>query len=314
MRYGWLYLALTFSLAAVFLLSSAGAQQQASDGSALWTIEYSLVLETPEDVEAWNQTCAQDRNAFLQQFRNDMTASVARSAQVTGRAMEAHDFGLEFRLVSTPSSWLGTIEYTFTWGGFAVVSGGAIDVGDAFVDGFYLESGNAIYIAPPVNYGITQTSPTADAFTGNAAVWFGDVGTNPELGMRIFNIGFPQVHMEAGTTPTVPATSTTTTTSQSGFDGSTILILGGAGGIIVFLVIVGAIAARSRKRRIMELPGDRELLLTLLHQAGGQAYQSDLVTATGFSAAKISLIIKDLHREGVVEKVRRGNRNIIRLK
>ena len=339
MRVKWLCMALTACVVMVALFPYATAQEQTvtsiriavtQDGSARWAVEHTLVLSTPADVDAWNQTYASGREAFLQQFQEDVMASVARASQVSGRAMAARDFGLEFRLIPSPfiggssdSSWLGCIAYAFTWDGFAEVDGGTIFVGDAFVDGYYLQAGDALYVSPPEGFTLVRASPSADAFSGNTAVWFGDVDTSPTLGMRVFNPGFPQARIEPSIAPTTssgtPSTAAATTAGTqtavpTGQDGSTVLLLAGAGGLAVIAAVTGGVALRSRRRRVFELPGDRELLLALLRRAGGQAYQSELVAATGFSEAKVSLLLKQLHREGVVAKVRRGNRNVIRLR
>ncbi len=304
----------------VSMASPAGAQEYATyyrinieaNGSAVWIVENRMVLSSSAEVEAWNVTFSQEREGYLDSYRDSITESVQRAAQLIGREMSAGDFELEFRAspvsgTSAGDRWLGVIEYRFTWNGFAATSDGTVYVGDAFVDGFYLETESVLYISPPTGFQVVQVVPEADAYSEDTAVWFGDVDANAVLGMRVFDPGFPQVRMESDITPT------TGQTDQDGQDGSTFLLLAGAAGLLAIAALVGAITLRRRRPKIVDLPEDRETLLNALRQFGGQAYQIDLVRATGFSEAKVSVLLKELHQEGIIIKVKRGNRNIIRL-
>ena len=194
-------------LAGLLLISPATASAQqttttyqievAADGSAIWTLEVSMELTSQSTADAWNQTYLEGQSSYLQQFENDMTDSVAESSQVTGRNMQAGDFDLEFDVSQANGIFTGEIQYTFKWYGFAVVSGGVIEVGDAFVDGFLIEPGDVLYITPPSGYLIISTSPTADEFSGNSAVWSGDVDTDTIIGMRVLETGQPQARIES---------------------------------------------------------------------------------------------------------------------
>ena len=54
-------------------------------------------------------------------------------------------------------------------------------------------------------------------------------------------------------------------------------------------------------------------IIDILEKMGGEAFQSDLVGKTGFSKSKVSNLIKKMHEEGEVLKIKRGNKNLIRL-
>jgi len=320
MKKKWFVIVLIALSVFVLLASSAGAQEYATyyrinivaNGSAVWIVENQLVLSSSDEVDAWNYTFSLEREGFLNSYRDGMVVGVERAAQFTGREMSAVDFELDFRAspltgTSVDDRWLGVIEYRFTWNGFAATDDGVVNVGDAFVDGFYLESESALYISPPPGFHAVQVVPEADAFSGDTMVWFGDVDTNAALGMRVFEPGFPQVSMESVIAPT------TGPTDQNGQDDGTFLLLVGAVGLLAIASGAGVIVLRRRKRKVVELPEDRETLLNALRKFGGQAYQIDLVSATGFSEAKVSLLLKELKHEGVIVKIKRGNRNIIRL-
>ncbi len=182
----------------------------ATDGSAIWLIEASVGLTSQSAADAWNQTYLEGQASYLQQFENDMIDSVGESSQITGRTMQAKDFILDFDVSQANGGMLtGKIRYTFTWDGFAAVSDGVIEVGDAFVDGFLIEPVDTLYITPPSGYIILSTSSTADEFSGNSAVWSGDVDTDTIIGMRVFDTGQPQALMEStiedATTTSSPA-------------------------------------------------------------------------------------------------------------
>ena len=63
-----------------------------------------------------------------------------------------------------------------------------------------------------------------------------------------------------------------------------------------------------------ELPEDLKEIVEIIRKEGGRITQKDLRKKLGYSEAKVSLMIADLERRGVVEKVRRGRGNIIFLK
>jgi len=83
------------------------------------------------------------------------------------------------------------------------------------------------------------------------------------------------------------------------------------------LLIIFALRKRfsTRKREEKEvLPEDLKRVLELIKAEGGRITQKELKKRLGYSEAKISLIIADLERRGLVEKVKKGRGNIIFLK
>jgi DNA-binding transcriptional ArsR family regulator len=51
----------------------------------------------------------------------------------------------------------------------------------------------------------------------------------------------------------------------------------------------------------------------LLFDAGGTAFQSDIVNATGLSKSAISIVLSRMREDGKIVKIRRGRENLIRL-
>ncbi len=63
-----------------------------------------------------------------------------------------------------------------------------------------------------------------------------------------------------------------------------------------------------------ELPEDLQEALSIIRKEGGRITQKNLRKKMGYSEAKMSLVIADLERRNIVEKVKKGRGNIIFLK
>ena len=68
------------------------------------------------------------------------------------------------------------------------------------------------------------------------------------------------------------------------------------------------------KPDLSDLPEDLIEVLSVIEKEGGRITQKELRKRFGYSDAKMSLIIADLERRGIVEKIKRGRGNIIFLK
>ena len=238
------------------------------NGSAIWIVENMIVLSSASDVGVWNQTITANSGLYLQQYEKDVISSVLRSSDATGREMSASEVELDFHvspMTGGPSDkyWLGVIEYRFTWNGFAEVNNGVIEVGDVFVHGFYMESDNTLYISPPPGYHITKVTPDNDAFSGETAVWFGDMEMSLSLGLRVFDPGFPQLEMQAFENSAAGGM-----TDFSEIGGGLVVVFGAAG----LIGIAGTLGwykfgNRKSKAEIENLLTDREKLISLIQKA-----------------------------------------------
>ncbi len=63
-----------------------------------------------------------------------------------------------------------------------------------------------------------------------------------------------------------------------------------------------------------ELPEDLKEVVEIIKKEGGRITQKELRKRLGYSEAKISLMVADLERRGIVEKVKKGRGNILFLK
>ena len=125
-------------------------------------------------------------------------------------------------------------------------------------------------------------------------------------GMRSFGAGEPRVVLRRDPIPWVPA----------------LLILGIVG------LAVGAYVSRRRFLKATPVPpgepargpvdpgtslepGDR--ILALLLERGGSLFQSEIVEVLGLPKSTVSEAINRLHERKLIEKVRKGRENLIRL-
>jgi len=93
-------------------------------------------------------------------------------------------------------------------------------------------------------------------------------------------------------------------------------------GVLAVVCVVGiGVFYLFRRRKVPEvieepekLPEDLERAVEIIRKEGGRITQKELRRKLGYSEAKVSLIIADLERRGIVEKVKKGRGNIIFLK
>jgi DNA-binding MarR family transcriptional regulator len=74
-----------------------------------------------------------------------------------------------------------------------------------------------------------------------------------------------------------------------------------------------AISQRARKRKIQatDLDADESRAVAIINEAGGTAFQSDIIRKTGFSKVKVSRVLDRLEQKGLLERKRRGMTNLV---
>jgi uncharacterized membrane protein len=98
-------------------------------------------------------------------------------------------------------------------------------------------------------------------------------------------------------------------------------------GIALFIILgVGLIISkrRSREPEDPEEPAVRisetervsieEKIIQLLKAGGGEQYQSEIVKNLGLPKSTVSATLNDLHQRGIIQKIKKGRENLIRLK
>lgn len=275
----------------------------AKDGSAHWQIEYRTPLLSEEDLAGFENYSQEINTVYLPELRDLMQRSAAQAALGTSRDMAVTDFTGNALVQTSPTGRFGVITYTFEWTHFANIDDGIV-VGDAFVGGMYLAHDNTLIIRYPEGYTVVSVSPVPDR-TGDALAWYG---------LRSFGPGQPSVVLKGSSFPILP-------------------VMGGIA--VLVIVIMTAIILYRRKitgnrqeEEIVEteeatgppvtlstvdLETLEEKILQLLISHNGEVFQSEIVKVLGLPKSTVSTTLNDLHQRGIIQKVRKGRENLIRL-
>ncbi|KPU63448.1 hypothetical protein EP1X_03675 [Thermococcus sp. EP1] len=84
----------------------------------------------------------------------------------------------------------------------------------------------------------------------------------------------------------------------------------------VLIAFVGGFLAgilyKGREKSTVDLRSDEEKVIGILRE--GPMYQSELVKRLGFSKAKVSLLLKDMEKKGLIERIKEGRTYLVKLK
>jgi uncharacterized membrane protein len=265
------------------------------DGTAIWQVEYRTALASDEDVELFDAYAHNMSSTFLPQFQDLMRRSASEAAVATSRPMETGDFSGNAVIQSSPTGRYGVVLFSFSWNGFAK-TGNNIAIGDALAGGLYLAKENTLIVRYPAGYTVSVAEPAPDQVR-DGLIWYGQ---------RSFGAGEPRLVFEKSGFPPLP-------------------ILVGSG--IAFMIILGAIVIISRKRSCepddpektevplpdVDLISLEEKIVQLLKTNGGEMYQSEIVKNLGLPKSTVSATLNDLHQRGIIQKIKKGRENLIRL-
>jgi uncharacterized membrane protein len=265
------------------------------DGTANWHVEYRTLLAADEDVRAFDSYTKNVSFTYLPQFQDLMQRSAAQAAAATSRPMEITDFAGDTVIQTTPTGRYGVVYYSFSWKNFAK-TGTDLAIGDAFAGGMYLAKDNTLVIRYPSGYTVSAAEPAPDQVR-DGLIWYGQ---------RSFGAGEPRLVFEKPGFPWLP------------------VLLGGLSGVII---LAGLYVVLSKRRSPepgedddppvtlseTELLSLEERIIQLLKTSGGEQYQSEIVKNLGLPKSTVSATLNDLHKRGIIQKVKRGRENLIRL-
>jgi len=265
------------------------------DGTANWHVEYRTLLAADEDVGAFDSYAKNVSFTYLPQFQDLMQRSAAQAAAATSRPMEITDFAGDAVIQTTPTGRYGVVYYSFSWKNFAK-TGTDLAIGDAFAGGLYLAKDNTLVIRYPSGYAVSVAEPAPDQVR-DGLIWYGQ---------RSFGAGEPRLVFEKPRFPWLP-----------------VLL----GGVLVLIVIAGVYWVISKRRSPEPVEADdppvmlsetelfslEERIVQLLKTSGGEQYQSEIVKNLGLPKSTVSATLNDLHKRGIIQKVKRGRENLIRL-
>jgi uncharacterized membrane protein len=162
----------------------------------------------------------------------------------------------------------------------------------------YLAKDNTLIIRYPSGYSVSIAEPAPDQVR-EGLIWYGQ---------RSFGAGEPRLVFE-----------------KSGFSWLPVVLAGLIGVIILAGVYVVLLKRRSPQPvdseadepPVMlsetELLSLEERIIQLLKTSGGEQYQSEIVKNLGLPKSTVSATLNDLHKRGLIQKVKKGRENLIRL-
>ncbi len=297
------------------------------NGSAAWIIEQRIELKTQTEVDDFSNTIAEvsGNESEMSFFSDRINSAVNDAVTATGRSMNASDFRISASIDDTITGRYGVVEYSFRWSNFArICDNGSLLIGDVLTSGLYLPENSLLIIQIPDGYDAASVSPQPDSGENNALIW---------SGRRYLDSGEPSILVQQSSITGIPQSYLTA--------GLTVLAL--------IILIYGALAFRRKRAtagmKIESRPEkdegakpvggvstdergmpadvdsieemlkrDEDRVVELLRSRGGVMYQSDIVLEMGFSKSKTSMLINNLKDEGIIEKIMKGRRNLIRLK
>lgn len=267
------------------------------NGSAIWNVEYRTLLSTKEDFDSFENYSAQIKSKYLVEFRELMQRSAQEAAVATARTMVARDFNGETIIQSTPTGKYGVVHYTFTWTNFAK-TGQNINVGDVFVGGLYLSNDNTLIIQYPQDYTVEQVMPQPDQIR-DGMIWYG---------LRSFSAGEPQIIL-----------------AKPSFTSTIVVIL-----VIIGLFISGGVFFVKRKKEAeektspeihetniqipeIEMLDVEDRIMKILKESGGTLYQSEIGRQLNLPKSTVSSALNELHGKNIIQKIKKGRENLIRV-
>jgi uncharacterized membrane protein len=265
------------------------------DGTANWHVEYRTLLAGNDDVGVFDSYAKNVSLTYLPEFRDLMQHSAAQAAAATSRPMEITDFAGDAVIQTTPTGRYGVVYYSFNWKNFAKTVPD-LAMGDAFAGGLFLAKDNTLVIRYPAGYSVTVAEPSPDQVR-DGLMWYGQ---------RSFGAGEPRLVLEKPGVPWLP------------------LLLGG---LLCVLILGGLYVVLSKRRSLEPVETDdppvilsetellslEERIIQLLKTSGGEQYQSEIVKNLGLPKSTVSATLNDLHQRGIIQKVKKGRENLIRL-
>jgi hypothetical protein len=312
------------------------------NGDAIWTIRFRTRLATADEVddyETFQDGFAANTSRYLDPFADRMTGVVDGATDQYDREMRAVDFEASTTIQEVPRRW-GVVSFQFRWEGFAAETGNELAVGDVFAGGFYIGEGDVLEIAAPDGYQITEVDPTpaeaesgvvqwngredfADGrpqlivtpdagststdggmfFGGIVSVIIGGIGLAVVISLGVLAIRRRQSDSDPGErSDWQSAVSKPASPTDSGSDNST-----------DNSTDTGTNNGTNSSQPAHEFVTNETQVLDLLEQHNGQLKQADIVESLDWSKSKTSRVLSELAEEGVVEKIRLGRENVIRL-
>ena len=284
------------------------------DGEDWYVIEYRTLLDSQSRVDEFNnfKLVVEGNSTHMTEFEANMHSIVSRAGIATSRPMTASDFDVSVSEQDTATGKYGIVRYSFKWTHLAEVSGSSITLGDVFFGGQYISNGDTFIVKVPAGYKVSGTTPEPDVQRKDELIWNGP---------RTFNSGEPGITFNKETSWLMIA-------------GILILLLGGGALIYLKKNRTASSNAPGKPQKIVEvepeelespeplqpyvsadsiLESDEDMIISMLKESGGAMMQSGIVKNSGFSKSKTSSLLNKMAEDGLIQRVKKGRENLVRL-
>jgi len=284
------------------------------DGEDWYVIEYRTLLDSQSRVDEFNnfKLVVEGNSTHMTEFEANMRSIVSKAGIATSRPMTASDFDVSVSEQNTPTGNYGIVRYSFKWTHLAEVSGSSIILGDVFFGGQYISNGDTFVVKVPAGYKFSGATPEPDVQRKDEMIWNGP---------RTFNSGEPSITFNKETSWLMTA-------------GILILVL--VAGALIFLKkkSAGSSNAPVKPQKVVEvepeelespeplqpyvsadsiLESDEDMIISMLKESGGAMMQSGIVKNSGFSKSKTSSLLNKMAEDGLIQRVKKGRENLVRL-
>ncbi|NPV50755.1 MAG: DUF4897 domain-containing protein [Candidatus Methanofastidiosum sp.] len=260
------------------------------DGSALWNLETRFELKTQEDIDFFNEymeALDMDKEFTIQRKKESLQNIINTVAYSSGREMNIENISLNYQIVDSINKKYGVVNFKFLWKGFGLKDKDHIIIGDSFKDGSHIKDGEVLVIEFPEDYSINSINPEPTEKRENILFWHGP---------KILLENEPKIVLE----------------KNSLISSINPLIFG----IIAVFIILGLIVycILRKNKNVPILLSDQEKVINLLKSSGGKSFQNDIVSRSRMSKSKISQIITEMEKNGLITKQKYGKNNLIILR
>jgi len=324
-----------------------------ANGSAAWSVEYRIRLETENETAAFEELqrdIRANRSEYLSRFETNIAATVAAAQNATGREMSSRNFTVQTEQRQFPNSY-GIITYRFEWDGFAAVDENTVRAGDA-LSGLFLDDSESLTLTWPDGYERASVTPSPDDTSTQSVRWAGDTNfgdeqprlvlesesnAGGESGVPTWALGLlaivvlgavagywryrdsqsagPETASDASDSDQVagPTQSSAQTTDPTPSAGDSTTAGTDQRTESTHQDTGPEAGAATSERPDPELLSNEERVIQLLEAEGGRIKQQDVVSEFDWTAARTSQIVGGMREDDSIEVFRLGRENVIKL-
>ncbi len=261
------------------------------DGSALWNLETKFELKSQKDIDFFNDymgALEEDKDFILQKKKESLQNIINTVAYASGREMSIENISLNYQIIDSINRKYGVVNIKFLWKGFCLKDKDTIEIGDVFINDTYLKEGELFVLEFPEEYQVVNVSPEPSEKREKSILWYGP---------KILLENEPKIILER----------------KSIISSFNILIFGFVAILSILLLGIIYFRINKRKKTLPILVSEEEKVTNILRSYGGKCFQNDIVFQSGLSKSKISQIISEMEKKGLITKKRYGKNNLIEL-